>query len=983
MAENFRRRKSRWEMAETHFPNKVRKDNALPVKAVLSHDKESKSSRSSFKYNHNQFSKWSDMEGSNAPIHGDDFEARQLATWSKRPKSPKWSDMESDHKGSKNSSWQPLSGSQSARGDDNISRDTAGWGTTVDQTNPDAWKQHKEGLKNSSLEPVSGIQSTRGDDNVRRDTAGWGTALDQIGPDAWKQCKESLKDSSSEPVSGSHSARADDNVRRDAAGWGTVLDQTGPDAWRQHNHSVSPDNVWNRSRRSRSPFKGLRHESESWNDRSRKGGRSAAPCRDFVADRHRTGGQFRYLREVGSPRHSGRYHDNDATEIRKIRSERGRYSVHDNKEDIRDSLDQSNYSRNRFSRRHGNDSGGEERHEVYKTSRSAGLCHDFARGRCNRGSMCRYLHHDASSGGGPFRKDYPWERTFDRRDVDASSFRQSVEPCRVTDAPCKYFAKGHCRHGEDCKFSHQVLPKAHSKERRDDDRWNTGLESERSPVWNGPKWGDETAPSWNGPKWGDESATSWDGPKWGDQAATSQNDSKWGDVANMHAPNSFQWMSDSNGAGDAASYSIGIEDYPIKSHHPPSTEPEKNNHQSLPKEVIEKALPSHGQNMTWEVPGKDQNVPSVTTETVVEGTCVQWHPGIMEEVLCGDGEESENVHANSVKSQAAMKYSANNLQTVVSVHDQCFGESSQSHHLAPEPPDAQTITQNEQHQQVLPQVPSNTNLTGQNQLCLLPHNGQSQNLAEQSQHYLSVSPHVSPSEQVDSSNGQNHNSPILPPSAQPNQVSVSEQQCPTSDGMRSVTPDPDSLLPVFTPISVEIKDPSTETLRETLNNSFSLPITDGPNEGNLNNTADLEEKLHSGKQESKHIEQDGDDNKKVSETEIGQRKKEEQIAQSKGVNAYAHIDGEGKRSRDDKGVRMFKFALVEHVKDMLKPTWKEGRLTKEVHKTIVKKVVEKVTSTLQDPTIPWTQERIDVYLSCSKVKLNKLVQAYVQKYGKS
>ncbi|CAN6458512.1 unnamed protein product [Victoria cruziana] len=81
-------------------------------------------------------------------------------------------------------------------------------------------------------------------------------------------------------------------------------------------------------------------------------------------------------------------------------------------------------------------------------------------------------------------------------------------------------------------------------------------------------------------------------------------------------------------------------------------------------------------------------------------------------------------------------------------------------------------------------------------------------------------------------------------------------------------------------------------------------------------------------------------------------------------------------------MRMFKFALVEVVKEMLKPTWKEGRMSKEAHKTIVKKVVDKVTSTLQGPQIPNTQERIDQYLAFSKPKLTKLVQAYVEKYLK-
>ena len=39
-----------------------------------------------------------------------------------------------------------------------------------------------------------------------------------------------------------------------------------------------------------------------------------------------------------------------------------------------------------------------------------------------------------------------------------------------------------------------------------------------------------------------------------------------------------------------------------------------------------------------------------------------------------------------------------------------------------------------------------------------------------------------------------------------------------------------------------------------------------------------------------------------------------------------------------KGNRAFKFALVEFVKELLKPTWKDGQITKEDYKTIVKKI---------------------------------------------
>ncbi|XP_019434524.1 PREDICTED: zinc finger CCCH domain-containing protein 38-like isoform X2 [Lupinus angustifolius] len=90
-----------------------------------------------------------------------------------------------------------------------------------------------------------------------------------------------------------------------------------------------------------------------------------------------------------------------------------------------------------------------------------------------------------------------------------------------------------------------------------------------------------------------------------------------------------------------------------------------------------------------------------------------------------------------------------------------------------------------------------------------------------------------------------------------------------------------------------------------------------------------------------------------------------------------------KKSKDTKGVRTFKFALVDLVKELLKPAWKEGQINKEDYKAIVKKVVDKVTGTMQGTNIPQTQEKIDHYLSFSKPKLSKLVQAYVERVQKA
>ncbi|KAL1557109.1 zinc finger CCCH domain-containing protein 55-like isoform X3 [Salvia divinorum] len=109
--------------------------------------------------------------------------------------------------------------------------------------------------------------------------------------------------------------------------------------------------------------------------------------------------------------------------------------------------------------------------------------------------------------------------------------------------------------------------------------------------------------------------------------------------------------------------------------------------------------------------------------------------------------------------------------------------------------------------------------------------------------------------------------------------------------------------------------------------------------------------------------------------------------QSKGVQVSKQsetLDDHGKAdesigNKDDKGTRLFKNALIEFVKDKLKPKWKEGRMSRDVHKTIVKKVVDKITSSIQTDHVPKTQEKVEQYLSFSKSKIAKLVQAYVDR----
>jgi hypothetical protein len=99
---------------------------------------------------------------------------------------------------------------------------------------------------------------------------------------------------------------------------------------------------------------------------------------------------------------------------------------------------------------------------------------------------------------------------------------------------------------------------------------------------------------------------------------------------------------------------------------------------------------------------------------------------------------------------------------------------------------------------------------------------------------------------------------------------------------------------------------------------------------------------------------------------------ENKKGEKKDTDAKGNEDGENKKSKDSKALKMFKIALADFVKEVLKPTWKDGQLSREVHKTIVKKVVDKVTSTVENT--PPTKEKIELYMSFSKDKLNKLVQ---------
>ncbi|KAF9588193.1 hypothetical protein IFM89_008207 [Coptis chinensis] len=92
---------------------------------------------------------------------------------------------------------------------------------------------------------------------------------------------------------------------------------------------------------------------------------------------------------------------------------------------------------------------------------------------------------------------------------------------------------------------------------------------------------------------------------------------------------------------------------------------------------------------------------------------------------------------------------------------------------------------------------------------------------------------------------------------------------------------------------------------------------------------------------------------------------------------HSHQGDGGNHTKESKALKLFRASLIEFVKELVKPYWREGHLSKDAHNTIVKKAVEKVLHSLQPQQIPNTTESTTEYLSASQPKLAKLVEGYV------
>ncbi|CAK7352932.1 unnamed protein product [Dovyalis caffra] len=89
-----------------------------------------------------------------------------------------------------------------------------------------------------------------------------------------------------------------------------------------------------------------------------------------------------------------------------------------------------------------------------------------------------------------------------------------------------------------------------------------------------------------------------------------------------------------------------------------------------------------------------------------------------------------------------------------------------------------------------------------------------------------------------------------------------------------------------------------------------------------------------------------------------------------------------KKSKESRSMKLFKVTLADFVKEVLKPSWRQGNMSKEAFKTIVKKTVDKVAGAMKSHQIPKSKAKIDHYIDTSQWKLTKLVMGYVDKYAK-
>uniref|UniRef100_A0A2P2K5K1 C3H1-type domain-containing protein n=1 Tax=Rhizophora mucronata TaxID=61149 RepID=A0A2P2K5K1_RHIMU len=812
-----------------------------------------------------------------------------------------------------------------------------------------------------------------------------------------------LKCSSVETLSGRRNFHRDDGVDEDhnrALKAMTEWDENesygmrmspGLDDWRQQIPCYSPKNEWKRSRRtrsptrsrsrSRSPVHGFSRESGAYDRNRSRSGLSDQLCRDFSIGRCRRGSHCEFLHQ--------RHEDSWERHRKPVTS---RYS---SPPDARD------YS-----------AGG---------GRQADCCNDFLKGNCRRGASCRFPHDGAPDISGRWHRSGVFrERDNDRRNRDASPDRHSErETRRAADIPCKFFAVGNCRNGKYCRFSHQVETRA-SPDRSRNDRWFLGRDS------------DDVEKPWNGPKWSD-TITSSRAAEIGDyknerMSASDPRFDKWSmEDRRGHNPNENKRIIDTksveNDKRDTLQWKMD--------------KAGDNMHPAEPR-AAENWLGDMEMSPEWN-PGLQ---PSNHIDKGQDASIRTSEAGVTQDASGGVHDAVAVVSRIHEKSFHQHDYNSREADAIVFAHDDTTVTGKTVSHIdvsATSFP-SQIFNQNGPNSNSLPH-PS-LKVIGQSPVTdsSLPRVGNMVHAAHQSllQNEGANKPDAGGANVNNSSSG----IPMGPNTVSGEQLAqlandiqaslvqllANKQQLPEHFAAHSShngadVPSlstaggcvkPESAVMVQPSLAVgphKQYDPICDSIEPEKHDCRIIPIeqnsiADGKQEMSLKNLSapsspgalndgDNNVLCSSGEPHNEGYPpnlQEPDTKSEVMKESNGvgvrdSAKVEKEFRNAPENDPLDKIDGDGKpdeskKSKDAKGIRAFKFALVQFVKEVLKPKWKEGQMSKDAYKNIVKKVVDKVTGTMQGSNVPQTQEKIEQYLSFAKPKLTKLVQAYVDKLPK-
>ncbi|KAJ1405061.1 Zinc finger, CCCH-type [Sesbania bispinosa] len=557
------------------------------------------------------------------------------------------------------------------------------------------------------------------------------------------------------------------------------------------------------------------------------------------------------------------------------------------------------------------------------SGRSDEACINFLKGRCRMGASCKYVHHDNSDGFGKVSADESSrDRVINRRHMENSFEQGGWRYPNHIGTPCKFFAFGNCRNGKHCRFSHDRQACRSPNRRLSDDR--TRINQGGDQVLDRPKLSDSDTPN---RRIRDD--------RWCSDGSIAAVDKVWDGPNKNHLVAVFDTAKlvedNKNGVMSFTAWPMSdgwghnLDKNRVHGESPFSSYKKEANCWTAENAIDNIRISQSVDRSIW--PGDEKMSPD-------------WNYG---ERSSSRIKEEHRQNKQQVSPGQGYNHAARNVNAL---HSSSYHGVVQSHVL---------------HSIALPR--------------LRTEGMQNQEVSTEKRYTVESIASLS---QVGSRNHPTHNMVSKEQLAQLTCLSASLAhflgagrqllQLNTSSSSHDTKGVP----------SVDQTEGSGDPMSDSMETS-GVPQTFSPIENVPNDAVEIPSLLSNSGQNF------DDFCKTAFSSELVKSENEMTAEENDPLEDMDKSGGsdEANKIKDVKGIRAFKFSLVEYIKELLKPTWKEGQITKEDYKAIVKKVTDKVTGSVQREHIPQTQDKIDHYLSFSKPKLNKLVQAYVEKVRKA